>query len=262
MRCFVLDMDGTVYLGEKPIPGALEFITALKERGIPFRFLTNNSSNRRGVYSARLNRMGFGVDDSAVLTSTVATLRYILREHPGKSVYPVGVPGFVEEVLESGIVIDEDDPDIVLLAFDRTITYEKINRAYNLLKRGKTFIATHPDDLCPTESGFDIDIGPFIRMFEQMTGTTATVIGKPNRLMLEMAASEMGCEVDDVIMVGDRLYTDIRMAFDNDVTSVAVLSGETTLEDIEASDIKPTFVCDTVGDILSALADAGMSLTQ
>lgn len=258
MRCFVLDMDGTVYLGERAIDGAVEFITELKRRGIPFRFLTNNSSNRREVYSARLNRMGFDVDPSTVLTSTVATIRYILDRYPGKTVYPVGVPGFVEEVKEAGIVIDEDDPDIVLLAFDRTITYEKINRAYRLLKKGKTFIATHPDDLCPAEDGYDIDIGPFIRMFEQMCDTKAIVIGKPNRAMLEMAASEMGLDVSDVIMVGDRLYTDIRMAVDAGVMSVAVLSGEATREDIDESSYKPTFVCDTVAGILPAMEARGI----
>ena len=253
MKCFVLDMDGTVYLGENAIAGAVEFISELKRRGIPFRFLTNNSSNRREVYSARLNRMGFDVDMSTVLTSTVATIRYIRERFPDCSVYPVGVPGFVEEVMEAGIEVDEVDPDIVLLAFDRTITYEKINRAYNLLKRGKIFIATHPDDLCPTEDGYDIDIGPFIRMFEQMTGTKAIVVGKPNRLMLEMAASEIGCMVNDIIMVGDRLYTDIRMAVDSDVMSIAVLSGETTREDIASSDIRPTFICDSVADILETM---------
>ena len=255
MKCFVLDMDGTVYLGENPIPGAVEFITELKEEGIPFRFLTNNSSNRRDAYSARLNRMGFDVDTSVVLTSTVATIRFLKERFPGSSVYPVGVPGFVEEVKEAGIIVDEDDPDIVLLAFDRTITYEKINRAYNLLKAGKTFVATHPDDLCPTEDGYDIDIGPFIRMFEQMCGVKAIVVGKPNRSMLEMAACEMGCDIKDIVMVGDRLYTDIRMAVDSGAISIAVLSGETTLEEIDASDIRPTYVCDSVADILHLLRD-------
>lgn len=259
MKCFVLDMDGTVYLGENAIDGAVEFISELKRNGIPFRFLTNNSSNKRDVYSSRLSRMGFDVDVSTVLTSTVATIRFLKERFSGKSVYPLGVPGFVEEVKEAGIPIDENDPDIVLLAFDRTITYDKINRAYNLLRNGKTFVATHPDDLCPTEDGYDIDIGPFIRMFEQMSGTEAIVVGKPNRLMLEMAAFEMGCAVEDIIVVGDRLYTDIKMAADSGVISVAVLSGETTRGDIDGSDIRPTFVCDSVADIFRTMRDNNVS---
>ena len=253
MKCFTLDMDGTIYLGDEPIPGALDFINTLKERKIPFRFLTNNSSNKRDVYCARLNRMGFDVDTSSILTSTIATLRYIRDRFPGKSVFPIGVPGFVEEVEEAGIPIDVNDPDIVLLAFDRTITYDKINRAYKLLRNGKVFIATHPDDLCPAKGGYDIDIGPFIRMFEQMTGTEAIIIGKPNRLMLEMVASDIGCRLEDIVMVGDRLYTDIRMGVECGVDSVAVLSGEVTREDIDSSEIRPTYICDTVRDIIPLL---------
>ena len=255
MTSFVFDMDGTIYLGERPIPGAVEFISELNRRGIDYRFLTNNSSHGRRFYSDRLARMGFDVDPSSILTSTVATAAYIKDRHPGCSVYPVGVPDFVEEIVSAGIPIDEDDPDIVLLAFDRTITYEKINRAYRLLKKGKVFIATHPDDLCPAEDGYDIDIGPFIRMFEQMTGAKATVIGKPNPAMLKMAAKDMGCDTVDIVMVGDRLYTDIKMAYDCGIRSVAVLSGETTREDIAGSDIVPTYILDSVSDISRILTD-------
>lgn len=251
MKGFAIDMDGTVYHGERPIPGAVEFIRSLREKGIPFRFLTNNSSHGRDFYVERLNRMGFDVTRNEILSSTVATARYIAKNYPGKSVYPVGVPDFEKEIQEYGIIIDRSDPDIVLLAFDTTIDYGKINDAYHFLKDGKLFIATHPDDLCPTEGGYDIDIGPFIRMFEQMTSSKAIIIGKPNRLMLEMAALEMGIESDDVIMVGDRIYTDIRMASDNGTMSIMVLTGEATEDDIELSGIRPTFVCNSVAEIMS-----------
>lgn len=251
MKGFAIDMDGTVYHGGRPIPGALEYISGLRERGIPFRFLTNNSSHGRNFYADRLKKMGFEVTRDEILTSTVATARYIVKNHPGKTVFPIGVPDFESEIEEYGIKIDRENPDIVLLAFDTTIDYGKINGAYQFLKQGKIFIATHPDDLCPTEYGYDIDIGPFIRMFEQMTGAEATVIGKPNRLMLEMAALEMGIDPNDVIMVGDRIYTDIKMAHDNGTMSVAVLTGETTVEEIKSSGISPTFVCNSVAEILS-----------
>ncbi|MGN1045168.1 MAG: HAD-IIA family hydrolase [Candidatus Methanomethylophilaceae archaeon] len=257
MTSFVFDMDGTVYIGERPIPGAVEFISELNRRGIDYRFLTNNSSHGRRFYSDRLTRMGFDIDPSSILTSTAATAAFVKDRYPGCSVYPVGVPDFVEEIGSAGIPVDGDDPDIVLLAFDRTITYDKINRAYKLLKKGKTFIATHPDNLCPAEDGYDIDIGPFIRMFEQMTGAEATVVGKPNPAMLEMAAKDMGCGMEDIVMVGDRLYTDIRMAYDCGVRSVAVLSGEMTREDISGSDIVPTYICDSVSDILRILPELG-----
>ena len=249
MIAFALDMDGTVYKGEKAIPGAADFISFLRERGIPFVFLTNNSAHGRDFYFRRLKRMGFDVSPDNVLTSAIATARYLRSVHPGKSVYPVGVEDFVKEISEAGIEISEDDPDIVLLAFDTSITYEKINKAYRFLKGGAVFVATHPADLCPTEDGYAIDIGPFIRMFESMTGTDAEVVGKPNRRMLEMAAEEMGVSPGDVIMVGDRLYTDMMMAENAGTRAVLVLSGEATREDLRASGLAPVAVVDSVAEI-------------
>jgi HAD superfamily hydrolase (TIGR01450 family) len=147
------------------------------------------------------------------------------------------------------VTLVDEDPDIVVLTFDRTITYEKINRAYQAVRDGAELIATHPDDLCPTEDSYDIDIGPFIRMFEQMCDTKAIVIGKPNRLMLEMAAAEMGVDPEDTVMVGDRLYTDIEMALSAGTASILVLTGETSIEDLRASGKSPTHVLDSVADI-------------
>ena len=255
---FMIDMDGTVYKGGIPIPGAVDFIESLKSHGIPFVFLTNNSAHRRTHYLEKLLRMGFDVTLDNVLTSTVATARFILSQRPGARVYPIAADDVIDDLKASGLDIVDSDPDVVLLAFDRTITYEKINKGYRFIMEGAELIATHPDDLCPTEDFYDVDIGPFIRMFEQMSGTSAIVIGKPNRSMLEMAASEMDCDIDDIVMVGDRLYTDIRMAVDAGVVSVAVLSGETTEKDIAESPIKPTFVCNSVIDILSVMESANV----
>jgi HAD superfamily hydrolase (TIGR01457 family) len=249
MTAFALDMDGTVYKGEKAIPGAAGFVSFLKEKGIPFVFLTNNSSHGRAFYLQRLERMGFDVSLDNILTSTTATVRYLRSAHPGRSVYPVGVEDLVNEISEAGIETDEEDPDIVLLAFDTSITYEKINKAYLFLKNGSLFVATHPDDLCPTEDGYDIDIGPFIRMFESMTGAKAEIVGKPNRRMLEMAAEKMGVRTSEVVMVGDRIYTDMRMAENAGTRSVLVLSGEATREDLEGSGLSPTAVVGSVADI-------------
>ena len=247
---FMIDLDGTIYKGNVPIPGAKEFISQLKTKGIPFVFLTNNSSHSREHYLKKLNGMGFDVSMNNILTSTVATIRYIKKNFPGESVYPLGTEQFVSEVKVSGITIS-DKPDIVLLAFDRTITYEKINNAYNFLKGGSKFIATHPDDLCPTESGYDIDIGPFIRMFEQMTGTAATVIGKPNVAMVDMAASEMNVNRNGICMIGDRISTDMKMASDAGIKSILVLSGEASRNDVKIMKSPPTEVLDSVANIVA-----------
>ena len=246
---FMIDMDGTVYKGGVPIPGAKEFVSFLKDEGIPFVFLTNNSSHGRSFYLQKLTRLGFDVGMENILTSTIATIRYLLTERPGKTVYPVAVPDVVEEMRAAGVPLVEEDPDIVVLTFDTTITYEKINRAFHYLGSGSELIATHPDDVCPTEDSYDIDIGPFIRMFEQMCQTTATVIGKPNRLMLEMAAGELGVPPEDTVMVGDRLTTDIEMAVRVGTQSILVLSGETDRDMLARWGKDPTAVVESVADI-------------
>jgi HAD superfamily hydrolase (TIGR01457 family) len=246
---FMIDMDGTVYKGGNVINGAPEFIERLKIKKIPFVFLTNNSSADREHYLKKLKKMGFDVSIDNILTSTTATAAYIRKYRPGKTVYPLGTPMFVSEIIGSGLTISDGLPDIVLLSFDRTMTFEKINNAYQFLKKGAEFIATHPDDLCPTEDGYDIDVGPFIRMLESMTGVKATVIGKPNRLMAEMASEKMGVPLRDMVMVGDRIYTDIKMASDAGIRSIMVLTGEAAESDLHGADVRPTMVVRSVDDI-------------
>ena len=246
----MLDMDGTVYKGIVAIPGAKEFVGRLKERKIPFVFLTNNSSSGRVHYLNKLLNMGFDVSIDNILTSTTASISFLKKHRSGKKVYPVGTPKFIEELTEAGIPLVERRPDIVLLSFDTTITYEKINNAYNFLKDGSEFIATHPDDLCPTADGYDIDIGPFIRMFESAASVKAKVIGKPNAEMARMAAETMNVPFERMVMIGDRVYTDMRMAADAGIRSVMVLSGEAKRGDPERAGIRPTVTIDSVADLL------------
>jgi len=246
----MIDMDGTVYKGNNIIHGAQAFIERLKTKRIPFVFLTNNSSSDSKYYLNKLTEMGFLAEEKNILTSTTATIAYLKKHRNGKTVYPVGTPKFVAELKEASIPLADTTADIVLLAFDRTITYEKINGAYQLLKKGAELVATHPDDLCPTEDGYDVDIGPFIRLFEEMTSVKATVIGKPDPMMVKMAAERMNVSADGVIMIGDRIYTDMRMAADAGIRSVMVLSGEAKKEDLNNSDIRPTMIVNSVDDLL------------
>ena len=245
----MIDMDGTVYKGDRVIPGAPGFIERLNEKNIPFVFLTNNSAYDRRHYHDKLVRMGFKVKIDNILTSATATVSYLLKYRKGKSVYPLGTPRFVKEAEDSGIKMTDRDPDIVLLSFDKTITYEKMNNAYQFIKKGAELVATHPDDLCPTEDGYDIDIGPFIRLLESMTGVKATIIGKPNKIMAEMAAERMDTDMKGLVMIGDRIYTDIKMASDAGIRSIMVLSGEAKREDV-TPDIMPTMIADSLDDIL------------
>jgi HAD superfamily hydrolase (TIGR01457 family) len=250
---FMIDMDGTIYKGGILIPGAVEFIEALKAKGIPFVFLTNNSSNARSHYSEKLERMGFRVSEDNVLTSTVATVRFLRDERPGCRAYVLASPEVEAEFAEAGITVTDELPDTVVLTFDKTIDFGKINNAYHFIMAGAEFVATHPDDLCPTEDGYDVDIGGFIRLLESLTGKKALVVGKPNARMLHMAAAEMGVDPARTVMVGDRLYTDMKMAEDAGTASILVLSGETSREDLERSGMRPTHVLDSVKDILGLL---------
>lgn len=245
----MLDMDGTVYLGDKAIEGAAEFIERLNKAKIPHAFITNNSSHTRDFYYDRLKKMGFSVTKEDIITSVTATAKYLNTKRPEARVFLLASQDVKDEFISYGINVTDDDPNTVLLAFDRTITYDKLNRGYHLLVNGAELIATHPDDLCPTEGGYDVDIGPFIRLFESLAGTKATVVGKPNPLMLEMAADVMGVDPRKTIMVGDRLYTDIKMAQDAGISSIMVLSGETLEADLRDSAVRPTFIVGSVADI-------------
>ncbi len=246
---FLIDMDGTVYKGMEPIPGAKDFISYLKEKNKPFVMLTNNSSSSRSHYLRKLTGMGFDVGMENILTSTTATVLHLKSKCKGKAVYPLGTPQFMEELQEAGIEVSDTAP-IVLLAFDRTITYQKINHAYHLLLQGADLIATHPDDLCPTEDGYDVDVGPFIRMFEELSGKKALIIGKPNPAMVEMASIHLNVPVSKLAMVGDRLYTDMRMAVENGMTSILVLSGEADEGSLQESGMTIDVVVDSVAELV------------
>ena len=252
-------MDGTLYKGEDPIPGAKEFVSELRRRGIPFRFLTNNSSHPCSFYADRLRRMGFEAEDSDVLSSTVATARFLKAERKGAKVHVIATPQVAAELDGLGIPhYDGADPDIVLLSFDTTIDYAKINAGYHHILKGAELVATHPDDVCPTEDSYDVDIGPFIRLYESLCGIEATVIGKPSRRMLEMAAMEMGISPSDVVMVGDRLSTDIRMGELAGTKTILVMSGETDEALFARSDSKPTFKTASVATIFPEIIDKGL----
>ncbi len=245
-----MDMDGTVYLGDRPIDGAADFVQRLKEANIPFAFITNNSSNTRNFYYQRLKKLGFSVTEDSVITSAVAAAEFIKTRRNNSEVYVLASPEVEEELISLGIRVTDENPDIVLLTFDRTMTYAKLNNAYRMILNGAEFIATHPDMLCPTEEGYDVDIGPFISMLTSLTGKEAEVIGKPKPLMLEMASAFLNIDPSKAVMIGDRLYTDIKMAEDAGIRSVLVLSGETEKEQLDSSETQATATVDSVADIV------------
>lgn len=253
IECFLLDMDGTFYLGNQVLPGALEFIDLLKQRKIPFLFLTNNSSKTRKEYADKIRRMGLDLPESQIFTSGEATALYLSRRKPGAALYVVGTPALENEFSEHGFHLTDTNPDFVVLGFDTTLTYEKIWKTCDLIVSGVPFIATHPDINCPTETGFMPDIGAMLAMIAASTGKQPDVIiGKPYAPIVEAVAEKVNAPVESLCMVGDRLYTDIALG-KTGLRTVLVLSGETSREDLKDSPFQPDFIMQNLGELASVM---------
>ena len=249
----LIDVDGTLCLGNRPIAGTAAYVAKLKAADRPFLILSNNSSLSSAEYLQKMRRMGFDVERKDVLTATEATVRYLNERYPGRKVYAIGMTGFLDQLAAGGVRLVEKDPDIVLLAYDKTVTFEKLNKGARFIMNGATFIATHPDVLCNAEDGYDIDIGSFICLLEGATGVKPLLIGKPEVTLADMAAERLGLAKKDLVVVGDRLYTDIAFAKRNGMTAVMVLSGESKQEDVAACEYKPDYIIGSVLDVDEAL---------
>jgi 4-nitrophenyl phosphatase/NagD protein len=238
----MLDMDGTFYLGDKLLPGALEFMAYLQDTGIDYLFLTNNSSKHGGIYADKIRKMGFDVDESKIFTSGEATTIYIKNKTDYRSVYLVGTPALEEEFGVSGFLLTDKNPDAVVLGFDTTLTYEKIWKLCDFVREGLPYIATHPDFNCPTETGFMPDIGSFIAMVEASTGRRPdVVIGKPHNHIVDAVVEKTEYGLNEIAMIGDRLYTDIALGKAG-IMTILVLSGETNEMDLKSSEFQPDLV--------------------
>jgi len=254
VRCFLLDMDGTFYLGDKLIEGSLEFLAALEHTGRTARFLTNNSSKSAQVYAKKLERMGVDEKYRDVMTSGHAAAHYCLEKFPGGKCYLLGNPMLAEELTGMGLELVEEDPDYVLVAFDTTLDYAKMCKVCDFIREGRPYIATHPDFNCPTETGFVPDMGAIMAFIEASTGRKADIIlGKPYKGIVEEALRRTGFKLEEMAMVGDRLYTDVATGVKHGMTGILVLSGEATMEDVAVSDVKPDLIFGRLSDMIPYL---------
>ena len=254
VRCFLLDMDGTFYLGENLIPGSLDFIRRVEETGRDFLFLTNNSSHNADFYVQRLKRMGLNVGREKVLTSGEATAAVLLEKYPGKRAFVLGNEFLLEEMREAGVMVDQTDPEIVVVGYDTTLDYKKMTAVCDHVRAGLPYIATHPDFNCPTETGFAPDIGAIMAFIEASTGRRADlVVGKPHTGIVQAALRRTGLAVDQLAMVGDRLYTDIETGLKSGMLSILVMSGETTPEMLAAYPHKPDLVFERLAEMIPLL---------
>ncbi|MFW5714398.1 MAG: HAD-IIA family hydrolase [Brevefilum sp.] len=242
IKCFLMDMDGTIYLGDQLLPGARDWLKTLETHQIPYYFLTNNSSRSRVEYAQKLGELGLEVPEEKIFTSGEATAIYLKNAHPNASLFVVGTPPLREEFARNGFRQTEEDPDVAVLGFDTTLTYNKLWKLCDLVVAGKPYIATHPDINCPTPEGFKPDIGAVIELVATSTGRRPDVIvGKPYAPIVEALAEKTGFPIDAHCMIGDRLYTDIALGRWG-ITTALVLSGETQADDLKGSDFQPDFV--------------------
>lgn len=249
-KAFLLDMDGTFYLGDALLPGALELLELLNRRGLPFCFLTNNTSHSKLDYIRKLKGLGVREEDARVYTAGDATIAYLNKHHSGKKVFLLGTPSLAESFCESGIALSESDPDVVVIGYDTSLTYDRISAFCGFVRKGLPYIATHPDVNCPTPKGPVPDIGAMMSLVETSTGRKAdVVIGKPNPGIVNALTEEWGLEPEELVMVGDRLYTDIALGQTAGVQTVLVLSGETRREDLVNAKNQPDLVYENLADL-------------
>ncbi|MFR1787078.1 MAG: HAD-IIA family hydrolase [Ruthenibacterium lactatiformans] len=211
-KLFLLDMDGTFYLDDTLLPGALEFLALCRATGRQFAFLTNNSSKSKADYLAKLTRLGADVTEHDIFTSGDATLLYLAENGFPKDILLIGTPSLEAQFAAEGYTVRAAKPRAVVLGFDTTITYDKLRLLCDAVRAGLPYIATHPDYNCPVAGGFIPDIGAVIAFVKASTGRDPdAVIGKPNAYIARAAAHKYGVSLKDVCMVGDRLYTDIAL---------------------------------------------------
>ena len=262
IRCFVLDMDGTVYLGSRLLPGARAFIDYLRETRRDFLFVTNNSSRHAEYYANKLTTLGINCDEANILTSGEATAFYINTLKRGARIFLLGTPELEDEFRRQGFTLTADAPDFVVLGFDKTLTYSKLVTACDWVRRGVPFIATHPDLNCPTESGYIPDCGAMTAVISASTGVQPKVIGKPHREIIDMILRKKAYAAEQLAIVGDRLYTDMATGFNAHICTILVLSGETKADHLTAASVQPHYVCRDLAELCERLRQSDRQLAN
>lgn len=254
IKVCALDMDGTIYLGQRLFPFTEDFLKGLEQAGKRFVFLTNNSSKNADDYYRKLTGMGLEVKKEQVYTSGDATIEYLKSINPAARIYLMGTKSLISDFENAGFILTEDNPDFVVLGFDLDFCYERFDKAARMIRNGVPFVATHPDYNCPMEGGDMIpDCGAMSAAFTAATGVSPKVIGKPNAEMLNGILRRAGIQKDELCIMGDRLMTDIRMGQDFGILSILVLTGEAKIEDIEPSGVTPDVVLDRNINLLDYL---------
>ena len=261
---FVLDMDGTFYLGDEILDGALDFLESVKRAGKRYIFFTNNSSVSSENYIEKLKKMNCHISKDMIMTSGDVMIRFIRSRYPDKSVYLLGTPELEKSFREAGInlfeserdekaamshAICENIPDIVVVAFDKTLNYEKLSNACVYIMKGAKFLATHLDINCPVKEGFIPDCGAMCAAIELSTKVSPKFVGKPYKETVDMVVDATGVDASKISFVGDRIYTDVATGVNNGAMGVLVLTGECKLSEVPDSDVQPDVIFDSIKEM-------------
>ncbi len=251
-RGWLFDLDGTVYLGERLIPGADTAIAALRAAGRRVAFLSNKPLQTRAEYAAKLTSLGVPAAPDDVINSSLVLARYLRDRDPGAPVFVIGEPPMREEMRAHGFEVRSDERvRWVVIAFDRTFDYAKLNVALQAVKQGARLIATNPDRTCPVEGGEIPDCAGMIAAVEAVTDRKVEVIvGKPSPIILEVALGALGVRADETAIVGDRIETDMVMGRRLGLATVLVLSGVTRADDPRIAAVAPDHVIRSIGDLM------------
>lgn len=246
---YLIDLDGTIYLGKEPIPAGKRFVEALQTKGLPFLFVTNNTTRSPQVVANRLaQEFDIHVGPETIYTASLATIDFMKDDAKGKKVFVIGEAGLIDLILEAGFAWDETNPDYVVVGLDNDVTYEKFVLATLAIQKGATFIGTNPDKNIPTERGLLPGAGSLIAMVETATQTPPIFIGKPEAIIMDKAVDHIGLQKEDVIMVGDNYDTDICSGIRNGIDSLLVLSGFTPKAAVPLLPVAPTYVLDSLDE--------------
>ena len=251
-RGYIFDLDGTIYLGEKAIPGAPAVIAKLRRLGSGLVFLSNKPLQQRHVYAEKLTRLGIPAATDDVINSSLVLTQYLVREMPGATVFAIGEQPLLDELAAAGLALSEspEEIEVVIASFDRTFDYRKLDIGYQALRLGARFLATNADRTCPVEGGELPDAAAVIGALEGCTGRTVELVaGKPSALIVDAALGCLGLPAEACLMVGDRLETDILAGQRTGLLTLLVLSGITDQAMMAGSEIQPDLVYRDVGHL-------------
>lgn len=248
-RTFLMDMDGVLIKGATLIPGAEEFVSRLRDGGIPFLVLTNNSLYTQRDLQARLARSGLHLRTEEIFTSALATAQFLQSQKPEGTAYVIGEAGLTTALHDVGYILTDVRPDYVVLGETLTYSFQRLTQAVRLVSQGARFIATNPDVIGPTEDGIVPATGAVAALISEATGIKPYFVGKPNPLMMRSALRRIEGHSETSVMIGDRMDTDIVAGTEAGMETVLVLSGVTRSQDVERFPYRPSYIVNSVADI-------------